>query len=50
MKNALTQQKMTKKSPKVRIVKFGSVASPIREQIIKAVEKVAVKREALPAK
>ncbi len=49
MKNPQAQQKTTKKAPKVRVVKFGSVASPIREQIIKAVEKVAAKREALHA-
>jgi hypothetical protein len=50
MKNASAQQKMTKKAQKVRVVKFGSIASPIRDQIIKAVEKVAAKREALHAK
>ncbi len=50
MKNAPAQQKITKKAPKVRVVKFGSVASPIRDQIIKAVQKVAAKREALHAK
>ena len=50
MKNAQVHQKTTKKVPKIRVVKFGSVASPIRDQIIKAVEKVAAKREALHAK
>lgn len=50
MKNAQAQQKTTKKVTKVRVVKFGSVASPIRAQIIKAVEKVAAKREASHAK
>jgi len=53
MKKTTPSGHKSKKVPRVkatRIVKFGVVASPIREQIIRAVEKVAKERDAARSK
>jgi hypothetical protein len=45
-----SKPKITPRRKAERIVKFGPKASPIRAQIIKAVEKVAAEREAARGK
>jgi hypothetical protein len=53
MKKTATNEHQPKTVPRgkvERIVKFGSKASPIRARIIRAVEKVAIQREAAHGK
>jgi hypothetical protein len=53
MKKTATSEHQPKIAPRrkvERIVKFGSKASPIRAQIIRAVEQVAAEREAAHGK